>query len=414
MLSHIFSVFLTALCVGRALKNNQLQLATLLLVCVLVVSLPLGTVLAAADDCTECHSETVDRGKGHRYVHAPFMRGDCSVCHVVGSQAEPPVQRSSRVVEREQREKIDWFRDVRGIVQEHWILVPEGKVAGSLYYKAWDGQSRTPLESLNLPALTTLPAMVSELDSPVISNVRVVDVRRGVSTAVTIRWETDEFTDAEVLLGRETLNSSSYDGKLSREHQMVLVGLDADAIYQFQVVAQDLFGNRSESEVVTFKTDRTFIEQEVQASAQRLAGQEILVSAEAFRHQQSYLLVFKADRPVSLTLGVERQPEGAVAPDEEEMVSRQAAAGTGHPLLKSRHDTNITACYNCHSSFKDSYSHPVNVFPRPGMVIPPEYPLLPDGRISCMSCHSVHGADIEYRLLKDGKRELCRGCHRDY
>ncbi len=230
---------------------------------------------------------------------------------------------------------------------------------------------------------------------------------------MTIRWQTDEFTDAEVLYGRETLNSSSYNGKLSREHQLVLVGLDADTAYRYQVVSRDLFGNQSKSEIFMFQTDKTLIEQDRQVRSPRLAGQDIAVATEIFRHQSSYLLVFKADRPVSLSLGVEQDPVAPTSTDSDEAPQR-AAAGTGHPLLKSQLDTTVTVCYDCHSSFKGTYSHPVNVFPQTGMVVPDEYPLLPDGRISCMSCHTAHGSDIEFRLLKDRKRELCRGCHRDY
>jgi predicted CXXCH cytochrome family protein len=63
---------------------------------------------------------------------------------------------------------------------------------------------------------------------------------------------------------------------------------------------------------------------------------------------------------------------------------------------------------------KGSSSHPVNILPKPGMVIPPEYPLLADGRISCMSCHVYHGGNFEHRLVKPDKQSLCKGCHSDY
>ncbi|MBW2186551.1 MAG: cytochrome c3 family protein, partial [Deltaproteobacteria bacterium] len=50
----------------------------------------------------------------------------------------------------------------------------------------------------------------------------------------------------------------------------------------------------------------------------------------------------------------------------------------------------------------------------PGMIIPPEYPLLENGRMTCMTCHQPHSSNNEARLLKEGKKELCTGCHTNY
>jgi predicted CXXCH cytochrome family protein len=69
-------------------------------------------------------------------------------------------------------------------------------------------------------------------------------------------------------------------------------------------------------------------------------------------------------------------------------------------------------CRNCHQS-QSGTTHPVNVLPPPGMIIPPEYPTLADGRITCASCHSTHSSDYEYLAIRAGKRELCVGCHKD-
>ncbi len=367
---------------------------------------------ASTADCRECHQTVIDAAKGKRYVHMPFMEGNCAPCHIVGERIETAAKKTPQVVEQEQLGKIIWFREAHGVSAEHWIQVPANKVIGTLYYKVWDGRIRSPLQSIALPRLEALAAKRSDLNAPVIKDIRVADVRRGISTTVTIRWQTDEFSDSEVVYGSGRLDSTSYAGKLSRQHEMILVGLDADSDYQYQVISRDLFGNRSESKVSAFTTDQTFIEQEGRRQNTRMEGEDIRIATESYRHDENYLIVFKADRPVSLSLGVEQQP----APIEEEAAVevKAAAAGTGHPLLKSRLDTNNNVCYECHSSFKGAYSHPVNVFPKAGMKIPAEYPLLPDGRISCMSCHSAHSSDIEYRLIKPRKSELCRGCHRDY
>ncbi len=365
----------------------------------------------ALDTCVSCHKEVIEKSKRSRYVHKPFLTENCAQCHIVGMQAAPVVKKTVRVREKEVLEKIRWFRDIYGVANEHWVLFPDGKIDSALYFKAWDGAIRSPLQSLTLPELSSLPEVPNDLQPPVISDVSVPDIRRGISTSVTISWRTDEFTDAEVVYGTDGLTSSKFEKNLSREHQLVLVGLDANRKYQFQIISRDLFGNQSESAVGSFTTDKTYIEPASRREGARSASGDIDLGWQLFRSRGNYLIIFSADRPVSLSLGAEQVSSESVDPVKKE---QKIAAAVGHPMLKSQLDTNITVCYSCHSSFKDAYSHPINVFPPSGMQIPEDYPLLPDGRISCMSCHANHGANYEYRLIRERKSELCRGCHRDY
>ena len=85
-----------------------------------------------------------------------------------------------------------------------------------------------------------------------------------------------------------------------------------------------------------------------------------------------------------------------------------------HLKLTDKFTINTFTCRNCHLGIKEELSHPVNVYPKPGMIIPQEYPTLADGRILCMSCHAKHASDNEYRLLKSSKKALCTGCHGDF
>lgn len=363
------------------------------------------------DNCGGCHYDTVDDVKKRRIVHPPFSQGDCSQCHLIGREAAPATKKPELLREVEQREKISWFRDIRSPDTEHWILLPETKVDGLLYLKTWDGVNRSPLRTLNLPQLHRLPVSKSESQSPQISGLVVTEVRRGISTSATINWQTDEFTDSEVLYGQQGLNSSKYDRQLSRHHQAVLVGLEKNSTYQFHVLCRDIHGNQAASEVLNLKTDRTFIAPAFRRESNRHADQEIDLDWQLLQQDKNYLVIIKADRPISLSLGVEKQFSEKKSAEKKRKL---AAAGGGHPLLKSQFDTNITLCYSCHSSFKGINSHPVNVIPKPGMEIPEEYPLLSDGRLSCMTCHVNHGGNYAHRLIKKSKKELCLGCHKNY
>ena len=347
---------------------------------------------------------------GKRYIHMPFLRKQCTPCHVAGKAVTVPTRKELQPVENAIPEKIRWFRDSYGVAATHWILLPADQVAGSLLFKAFDGSSRSPVQELTLPALTQLPTKSDDGRAPAITDIQVADVRRGISTSATLSWQTDEFTDSRVDYGIGSLNSSRVDHKLTRKHEVILTGLDADKTYDYRVSSADIFGHQAQSAQQSFSTAKTFIVAGARFDESGGAGNVPKIDFQLFHQGDNYLIEFTADRPVSISLGV---------PAEEKTAAVQPApvAGeevTSHPVLKSEFETSIRACDDCHAYLKQSYSHPVNVMPKPGMVIPAEYPLLPDGRISCMSCHATHGGNYEYRLIKSGKEELCLGCHTDY
>lgn len=370
-----------------------------------------GVAGAEEVDCEDCHRDVVDRDLDSRYVHSPFLKKQCAACHVAGQEVVLSTRQQLSALDEAFPQKIRWFRDSYGVSQSHWVLLPTQSLNGVLVFKTWDGDSRLPLQKLTLPALGQLPVREDDGQPPVIvDNVTVKDVRRGISTSATIVWTTDEFADSQVAYGFGTTASTKADRKLTRQHQVILTGLDADRKYNFQVSSRDLFGNQAQSSVMSFSTDQTFLAPEARHEESGAVKSDPKVEYHLFRHDDNYLVIFEADRPISLSLGVPLEDQATVSRQSVQLASIDAS----HPVLKSQVETNITACYACHTALRQIYSHPVNVFPKAGMVIPPEYPLLPDGRISCISCHTYHGGNEEYRLLKSGKKELCIGCHTDY
>jgi len=383
------------------------RLCLLLALCGLFAPLPLA---ASELVCKECHQDVVDGGMGRRFIHKPFLKRQCGACHVAGQTVTPMVPKKN-VVDETMPKKIRWFRDAYGVSDRHWVLLAADAVDDTLIYKTWETTSRAPLQKILLPPLGQLPVKDNDGRPPVISDVRVQDVRRGISTMATIAWATDEFTDARVDYGRGSMNSSKSDHRLSREHQVILSGLDTDAQYAFQVTSADLFGNQSQSATLSFTTDKTFILPEERREVTRRAGGEAEVDYQLFRQGGDYLIVFAADRPVSLAIGVP-ELDSATAPRQAPELDEPNRT---HPVLKSQMETSMLVCDSCHGGYlKQSVSHPVNILPKPGMTIPKEYPLLADGRLSCMSCHVYHGGNFEHRLLKADKKALCTGCHTDY
>lgn len=366
---------------------------------------------ASDKSCDACHRQVVDHGMGKRYVHMPFLKKQCSACHVSGQTVSVPTRREIALANEPPPQKVQWLREVQGVATQHWVLLSPEALGKRLVYKAGDSANRSGLLELPLPPLGSLSAMENDGRGPAITDVRVSAVRRGISTTATITWTTDEFSDSMVGYGLLATDSTTSDGKLTREHEILLTGLDKNRIYRFQVASRDVSGNLSNSDILEFSTSSTFIQNAPRHERNSGSAGPVAVKSRLYRQGDRYLAIFEANQPVALSLGIpEERPERIVST----VAGTPGEESRSHPVLKSELDTNIHACDSCHAYLKQGYSHPVNVFPKSGMVIPKEYSLLPDGRISCMTCHVAHGGDFEYRLVKSGKKDLCLGCHTDY
>lgn len=386
--------------------KNRLKLYFLLTI---ALSVFLPVQLMATDDCSGCHEKTMAKSRRGRVVHAPVMKGQCRQCHIAGQIVSAPIKKSTTAIEKKKSEKIRWFKTLSSREQEHWVRLPADSVKNTLFLKASDGRMRTPVEKVSLPKQGLLPKKSDDGTVPQQSDLRVTDVRRGISTTATLQWETDEFTESVIHYGIDSLRSVKSDRRLARQHSQVMLGLESDKAYQYQVVSRDLFGNEVKSSILTFSTAKSFWNQDASYNSEDPYATAVELSWELSRIGDDYLLVVTADRPVSVTLG-EENVERSKTKDE-----RKVATGAfSHPVLKSALDTNITVCKACHQELREEYSHPIKVRARKGMIIPQEYPVLADGTMSCMTCHDSHASDHEHRLRKSKKADLCRGCHRNY
>jgi predicted CXXCH cytochrome family protein len=363
------------------------------------------------ESCVSCHQALVDKGRGQRYVHAPFLENNCTACHIEGAAVSSANAEAVDNTDAGSEDNVRWLELPFHRAQEHWIQLDEELSGSTLWVKTKGSGYRPPIEKISLPPLSSLPRLNNDLTPPQLSEIEVADIRKAMTVSVTLSWKTDEFSDSEVHFGREELNSSKRAPTLTRKHEVTLVGLDPGKTYQYQVVSRDVHGNIARSAILEFDTRRNLIDSgsgnaDLPSPPQTEPGWHLYRIGES----SSYLLAYTAQQPVTLDIGTTAPSPSLLA----EETASSSGSTNGHPTLKTSHDTNISICRDCHQEIRENYSHPVNVLPPADMEIPAEYELMPDGRISCMSCHSAHGSAFRYRLVKSGKADLCRGCHRNY
>ena len=356
-------------------------------------------------DCPECHGEKLTEEQRRNYLHSPFAQEKCGECH----DADNFVQSSDdgAVAATEDQMAVEWLATSSVPANRHWFLLEDLKAQGTLTIEV-RGEEGFYKKKVDVPPVRDLPPVEDAGRPPMISNVEVEKVQRDVFLKARIGWKTDTLTTAEVRYGISGLTQESDpDDRFGRHHSVVLYDLQPDRTYSFSVVSTDLFGREQVSEPRTFSTARPFATTETGLTADmtaKIAGEEIESRFQSVG--TDHLLELHSEQPSSVYVGIE-------SGDRSEFDAEiQAENEDPHVGLSSREEASLVACRSCHKR-QTSITHPVGVKPGPEMSIPPEYPTLSDGRISCRTCHETHGSDYDDLTIKRGKRELCVGCHRD-
>lgn len=383
-------------------------LGRLAAICALVVGVGLlssrpgveAADVVPTDSCCRCHGAVCADSAGKRYVHAPVLENMCAVCHVKGAG-------QTKVEEKESTAAVEWFVRDNQEDDEHWFELPSTLAGTPLALLATANGGTVLSQEITLPPLEQAEPFPARQGGAAIYDLRVVEVKKGVFLSARIAWKTDTITDAQVFYGEGNLEASTFlDDRWDTEHEITIAGLDAHRRYTFVAVSHDIFGNKAVSPQRVLATDDFYDHAPAPPSLQ--SRDELEVRSRFYQDQGRFFARFASSRPVSLRLGRN---------------SHQAAVGStgqggqlplAHPELTDVYALTITVCVGCHPDAKGPLSHPVDVRPKAGMHIPPEYAIMPDGRLSCMSCHQAHASDHEYRLTRARRKDLCLGCHRNF
>ncbi|MBU0673694.1 MAG: cytochrome c3 family protein [Proteobacteria bacterium] len=337
------------------------------------------------------------------FIHVPFMDKKCRECHDQDAASDKNGANSA-----DRTADVNWLSRHFTEDPSHWFVFAAPGGENTIVVEASAMGRKKLVTELTLPPLVELAeSPENSQDAPIISNVRVLEVNRGIFFSATIGWETDKLATSQVIYGLERPTiSSPMDGQATTNHTVILTtGIKSERTYEFRVVSEDLNGHRSESDKYILSTDKLFSLNPASVQNERSNG-VIDLQPKFYRTGDKYTINLIASRPVTMALGMKKQnnPQGRQNDDLK---------GENHIKTNEQIVTNITTCYTCHRNYKEMVTHPVNVYPKRGMVIPPEYPTLPDGRITCLSCHAEHASNMEYMMLKPHKKELCIGCHAD-
>ncbi len=357
--------------------------------------------LIEPDQCCRCHFDVCDQTTTKPYVHAPVIEHNCVVCHIQDS-----ANNGSKAVTSETA-KINWFAKHHNPDTQHWFELPANAEGLTLSLRAKSENSRALEQDLIIPQLADIPQFPQPQEKTTISDIRVIEVKRGVFISARVSWKTDQITDTRLLYGQGNLQSSTAsDSQWTKNHTMTISGLERNRNYMVAVAVRDIFGNETVSSPVPFSTRQFFTTPGQQVSP---PPGKIKIGTQFLKDKNRIFTAFASNQDVTMKLGF-RAGQSPTTGIEK----KTATLPSQHLALTDPYTLTITACINCHPKSIGKLSHPVDVLPKKGMVIPPDYHTLADGRLTCMSCHTPHAANDPYRLTRSKRKALCLGCHLNF
>jgi predicted CXXCH cytochrome family protein len=380
----------------------------IIILSILVVgSCPLLVQAVDFEGCKACHEELLNKANSRRFLHPPFAEKDCEDCHAADESTASLVPNPS--TGPFDKNKIERLADSGKADTSHGFLLPGEKVGDTLIIDGQGDEGKTFRREIAVPSLADLEEVEDSGRPPVISDVRLLNVQRRLFVSATVGWQTDARTNASVLYGSKDLSQKTDScDRIGTQHQVVIFNLRQGQTYRFSVVSTDLFGRSTASEPLVFSTanpapapppaNRSFNGTE--------DGEEGGMVSNFLRLGNDYLLELTMLQPAWVTIG---SRGGSRNQDPKKDKNRGVPDDESHAELSGRLVSSMGACLGCHRA----HSHPVNAVPQPGMTVVPEYPTLPDGRITCSSCHEPHSSNYYYLTRKDYQHELCVGCHTD-
>lgn len=357
------------------------------------------------EDCVSCHQAVWDAALAKTYVHKPFLEKKCHFCHIADSGREAKAR--GFMTDRD----VEWLAGHRKPQRRHWFFLDPDKAAPGTRLQVDLGISngKNLRRELTLPPLGRLSPLKDD-GRPTLPEQVKVRVEQGLMLRAVLSWRTRRPATTQVRYGiGSPAQATPLDEELTTDHRVVLSGLKAGRTYVARAVAVDLFGRRAVSGEITFVARAAKEVRERRKKAPHQPLRPLAVTPRLFRYQGQYVISFTASRPLAIALG---RPSNTSAQKRGNPVAAKGPAPPDHHLKDALVTTN-TICEPCHGVYIKGKNHPVNVPPKAGMTIPDDYFVLANGNITCMSCHSAHASDYEYRLVRPSKRELCIGCHRE-
>jgi predicted CXXCH cytochrome family protein len=342
----------------------------------------LPIVLTEAE-CIRCHQNTYLTMTRQKFVHPGALK-DCKMCHIKQVKAKTEKEIPVETYTLETLVFLDTENNASYIVRVR-VKDREGKEAVS------DEARFTPSK------LTT--KMINDNIPPRISNLRVLELREGVFYTAVLAWETDKFCTSAAEYGLEggPVKLFPMSDQYTRNHRITFTRLMSSEHYVFRVISKDPFGNISKSGDLKVETKNPITNKKD--------------PSDLWPYVEDVNVV-KVGNEIALRWKTNKETIGVV--DQGEVLLSEKPPDEPHyPGFADLRHRGLYGCLSegCHKgNIHTKTFHPIGTLSWRKARIPSDLPLLEGPVMLCVTCHTPHGGERNYRLRKEEKT-LCASCH---
>jgi predicted CXXCH cytochrome family protein len=332
--------------------------------------------------CVACHQITYSTMISQKFVH-PGAERDCKRCHIkqVEKVKEIPV-----AVEAYAMESLV-FLDV------------EDKTPYSVRVRVKDRAGREAIsEQVSFTPATLATKMINDNMPPLISNLRVEELRGGVFYSAVLAWDTDKPCTSAVEYGLPDTPPTllSMGDQYTDDHRMTVGGLYPEKEYILRVISNDPFGNTAMSEDLMVEIKNPFYKETDEPG--------VFPSVEEIN-------AVKVGKKTALRW--ETNIETVAVVDLSAVITEEPSKEPHYPGFADYKYRGLYGCLtkDCHrGKVHRGLSHPTGTLSWKKVKTPPDLPLFGGSVMLCITCHTPHGGEHIYRLRKV-EAELCASCH---
>ncbi|MBI5875195.1 MAG: hypothetical protein HZB81_05025, partial [Deltaproteobacteria bacterium] len=312
--------------------------------------------------CIGCHEKVYSSMLRYSHQH-PRASEECQMCHITDLAAAREIP--ANVFSRENIV----FLDVSDIVKYRVkvkLKDKEGREAAS--------------QDIDFTPSSVYERMVDDKKPPLISNLKVEELKAGIFYSAVITWETDEPSTSQVQYGLSSKygDASLLDDKFTKEHVVIIDKLIPDEKYHIIAISKDPFENTTRSDDFTFKVKKPFLEkQEEPPAGPSVEGVKVV------KIGNKTALSWRANKKTGAVIYL------------VEVVSRK------NIISKEPHYPGLTT---------KRISHPTGLLSWLKVAPSPDLPLGTGSVMLCVTCHTPHGGEHEHILIKE-ESKLCTSCH---
>ncbi|MBI3753730.1 MAG: FecR domain-containing protein [Deltaproteobacteria bacterium] len=245
-------------------------------------------------------------------------------------------------------------------------------------------------------------ALMDDKKPPLISNVRVEEIKAGIFYSAVLTWETDEPSTSQVEYGLSSKYGevSPPDNRYTKEHKAIIDRLVPDEKYHIRAISKDPFGNAARSDDFIFKAKKPFVEKQDEPQNKPSVDD---------------IKVVKIGGETALWWKTNKKTTSVV--EVAEVISRKniVSKEPHYPGLTTMKYAGLDGCLSegCHKgSIHKKTAHPTGSLSWMKVTPPADLPLAGGAIMLCSTCHSPHGGNYDHILRKE-ESKLCTSCHRE-